>query len=88
TSWNEGIESWRFNLPTDMDKSATTRATTIFDRTLFRAGETVSMKHVIRTKTMQGFGLMRKEDLPTRVRISHLGSGQQYQFALNWRGNK
>lgn len=88
TSWNEGIESWRFNLPTDMGKSATTRATTIFDRTLFRAGETVSMKHVIRSETMQGFGLMRKEDLPTRVRISHLGSGQQYQFPLNWRGNK
>lgn len=88
TSWNEGIESWRFNLPTDMDKSVTTRATTIFDRTLFRAGETVSMKHVIRTETMQSFGLMRKEDLPTRVRIIHLGSGQQYQFPLNWRGNK
>jgi hypothetical protein len=22
------------------------------------------------------------------VRISHLGSGQQYQFPLSWRGNK
>ncbi len=88
TSWNDGIESWRFNLPTDMDRAATVRATTIFDRSLFRAGETVSMKHVIRTETLQGFGLLRKEDLPTRVRISHLGSGQQYQFPLTWRGNK
>ena len=88
SSWNDGIESWRFNLPTDMDRAATTRATTIFDRTLFRAGETVSMKHVIRTETLQGFGLVRKEDLPTRVRISHLGSGQQYQFPLTWRGNR
>lgn len=88
TSWNDGIESWRFNLPTDMDRSATVRATTIFDRTLFRAGETVSMNHVIRSETLQGFGLLRKEDLPTRVRISHLGSGQQYQFALTWRGNR
>ncbi|MEM4989181.1 MG2 domain-containing protein [Collimonas sp. H4R21] len=88
TSWNDGIESWRFNLPMDYDKSATVRAHTIFDRTLFRAGETVSMKHVIRTETMQGFGLLPTDKLPTRVRITHQGSGQEYQFALNWRGQK
>ncbi len=88
SSWNDGIESWRFNLPTDTGKVATTRATTIFDRTLFRAGETVSMKHVIRTETMQGFGTLRKEDLPTRVRITHQGSGQEFQFPLVWRGQK
>ncbi|OWY29710.1 alpha-2-macroglobulin [Herbaspirillum robiniae] len=88
TSWNDGIESWRFNVPTDTDRAATMRATTVFDRTLLRAGETVSMKHVMRTETMQGFGLMKKEDLPTRVRITHQGSGQEYQFPLNWRGGK
>ncbi len=88
TSWNDGIESWRFNLPMDYDKSATVRAHTIFDRTLFRAGETVSMKHVIRTETMQGFGLLPNDKLPTRVRITHQGSGQEYQFALSWRGQK
>ncbi|MEO6918564.1 MAG: MG2 domain-containing protein [Collimonas sp.] len=88
TSWNNGIESWRFNLPTDTDKASTVRAHTVFDRTLFRAGETVSMKHVIRTETMQGFGLLAKDKLPTRVRIIHQGSGQEYQFALTWRGQK
>ena len=88
TSWNDGIESWRFNLPMDYDKSATVRAHTIFDRTLFRAGETVSMKHVIRTETMQGFGLLPNDKLPTRARITHQGSGQEYQFALTWRGRK
>ncbi len=88
SSWNDGIESWRFNLPTETGKVATTRATTIFDRTLFRAGETVSMKHVIRSETMQGFGTLRKEDLPTRIRITHQGSGQEYQFPLSWRGLK
>jgi uncharacterized protein YfaS (alpha-2-macroglobulin family) len=88
TSWNDGIESWRFNLPTDYDKSATVRAHSVFDRTLFRAGETVSMKHVIRTETLQGFGLLPNDKLPTRVRITHQGSGQEYQFALTWRGQK
>ncbi|EJM99807.1 Ig-like domain-containing alpha-2-macroglobulin family protein [Herbaspirillum sp. YR522] len=88
TSWNDGIESWRFNLPTDTSRQATTRATTIFDRTLLRAGETVSMKHLMRVESMQGFGLMRAQDLPTRVRITHQGSGQQFQFPLSWRAGK
>ncbi|MCA1326000.1 MG2 domain-containing protein [Herbaspirillum sp. alder98] len=88
TSWNDGIESWRFNLPTDTSKQASTRATTIFDRTLLRAGETVSMKHQMRVESMRGFGLMRTQDLPTRVRITHQGSGQEFQFPLSWRGGK
>ncbi|MGS0743634.1 alpha-2-macroglobulin family protein [Glaciimonas sp. GG7] len=88
TSWNNGIESWRFNLPMDNDKSATVRAHTVFDRTLLRAGETVSMQHVIRTETLQGFGLLPKDQLPTRMRITHQGSGQEYQFPLTWRGQK
>ena len=37
---------------------------------------------------MQGFGLVPAERLPTRVRIVHQGSGQEFQFALQWRGRK
>ncbi|WP_050460547.1 alpha-2-macroglobulin family protein [Herbaspirillum autotrophicum] len=88
TSWNEGIESWRFNLPTDRSQTATVRAHTIFDRTLFRAGETASMKHVIRAQNMQGFSLLDSDKLPTRIRIIHQGSGQEFQFPLAWRGQK
>ncbi|MDI9682511.1 MG2 domain-containing protein, partial [Burkholderia cenocepacia] len=53
SGWNRGIESWRFNVPTDTDSAPTVRAHTVFDRTLLRAGETVSMKHFIRTETLQ-----------------------------------
>ena len=88
TSWNDGIESWRFNLPTDRSASSSARAHTIFDRTLFRAGETVSMKHEFRLESMNGFALAGKDKLPTRVRIIHQGSGQEFQFALNWRNQK
>jgi len=88
TSWNNGIENWRFNLPTDTDRRASVRAHTVFDRTLLRAGETVSMKHLIRTETLQGFGLLPAERLPTRVRIVHQGSGQEFQFPLHWRGRR
>uniref|UniRef100_UPI00374C9EC2 Ig-like domain-containing alpha-2-macroglobulin family protein n=1 Tax=Undibacterium sp. TaxID=1914977 RepID=UPI00374C9EC2 len=85
TSWNSGIESFRFNLPTDFNKSSTTRAHTIMDRTLLRAGETVSMKHVLRIENRNGFSLQKPDQLPDRVRIIHQGSNQEFQFPLTWR---
>ncbi|MCX7219746.1 MAG: MG2 domain-containing protein, partial [Burkholderiales bacterium] len=86
SSWNNGIESYRFNLPTNTDKAATVRAHTVLDRSLFRAGETVSMKHVIRIENLRGFGLQKAELLPDRARIIHQGSNQEFQFPLVWRG--
>ncbi|MGB7478723.1 MAG: alpha-2-macroglobulin family protein, partial [Burkholderiaceae bacterium] len=47
-----------------------------------------SMKHLIRTETLHGFGLLPAERLPTRVRIVHQGSGQEFQFPLHWRGRR
>jgi hypothetical protein len=57
SDWHKGIEPWRFNVPTSRDPLPDAVAHTIFDRTLFRAGETVSMKHLLRTETSKGFGL-------------------------------
>ncbi|WP_423195333.1 Alpha-2-macroglobulin [Cupriavidus sp. H19C3] len=86
SGWNRGIETWRFNVPTDASATQTLRAHTVFDRTLLRAGETVSMKHLLRTETVQGFGLpggVRAS--PARVVITHQGSGQTYEVPLQWR---
>ncbi|KAI3598391.1 Large extracellular alpha-helical protein [Cupriavidus necator H850] len=86
SDWNRGIETWRFNVPTDTSTAPTVRAHTIFDRTLLRAGETVSMKHLIRAETAQGFALPpASRPLPTRVVIRHEGSGQTYELPLQWR---
>jgi uncharacterized protein YfaS (alpha-2-macroglobulin family) len=82
SDWNRGIESWRFNVPTDMSGERTTRATTVFDRTLLRAGETVSMKHLMRVETLNGFTYPAQ--LPTRLTIRHTGSGQTYHLPLTW----
>lgn len=86
TSWNDGIEPFRFNLPVDTDAVATRRAHTVFDRTLFRAGQTVSMKHLMRVETGKGLALPPAGNLPNRVRIVHQGSGQEFRFPLAWRG--
>ena len=83
SDWNRGIEPWRFNLPTNRSAQVEEVAHTIFDRTLLRAGETVSMKHVLRTLTGKGFGLSPQH--PGSLSITHVGSGQNYTQTVNWR---
>ena len=83
SDWQRGIESWRFNVPTSSQPDPDQIAHTIFDRTLLRAGETVSMKHILRTQNRQGFGLPDAQ--PHTLAITHVGSGQQYTQPLQWR---
>ena len=83
SDWNRGIEPWRFNLPTSREATPDLRAHTVFDRTLLRAGETVSMKHLLRTETAKGLSLPAR--WPDQLRITHQGSGQQTTQPLAWR---
>ena len=83
SDWNRGIESWRFNLPTSQDPTPDLRAHTVLDRSLLRAGETVSMKHYLRSETTAGFALPSTQ--PKQLVITHVGSGQQYTQDLSWR---
>jgi alpha-2-macroglobulin len=83
SSWDEGIEGWRFQLPQDY-YSDPAIARTIFDRTLLRAGETVHMKHVMRQHTMSGFSMPAKDKLPNMLIITHYGSDEKYEFPLTW----
>ena len=86
TDWNKGIQPGDFQLPTGYgyDHAA---YVTVFDRTLLRAGETVSMKHIVRARTDAGFGWV--QDLPAdpSVVIRHVGSDQTYELPLAFRSN-
>jgi uncharacterized protein YfaS (alpha-2-macroglobulin family) len=86
SSWQKGVEPWRFSHPTSMDPQPDLRAHTVFDRTLLRAGETVSMKHFIRRETSAGLAMLPAAELPTRMKIVHQGSGQEYVQPLSWNG--
>ncbi|KQW35711.1 alpha-2-macroglobulin [Rhizobacter sp. Root404] len=86
SSWQKGIESWRFNVPVGRGVEPDVRTATVFDRTLFRAGETVSMKHFARTETSAGLAALKPEDLPTRMKIVHAGTGQEFVQPLKWNG--
>jgi uncharacterized protein YfaS (alpha-2-macroglobulin family) len=83
TSWNEGIESWRFSLPMESDQRLVA-AHTVFDRTLFRAGETVHMKHLLRRHLTSGFAPLPEKSFPSTVIIQHQGSDQKYELPVKW----
>ncbi len=81
--WDRGIEAWRFNLPTSDRRQPDERAHTVLDRNLLRAGEKLSMKHIIRVETRQGLAL--PDRTPEVLVITHEGSGQETRLALAWR---
>lgn len=86
SDWHEGIEPWRFNVPTGRGAEPELRVHTVFDRTLLRAGETVSMKHYARVETSAGLVEPKPDALPTRAKIVHEGSGQEFVLPLQWSG--
>lgn len=87
SGWDQGIEPWRFQLPHDKYGNISSSAHTIFDRTLLKAGEKVSMKHVFRRRAMAGFSIPTKNALPDHVVISHYDGSEKYEFPLRWTAN-
>ena len=84
SSWDRGIEGWRFGLPISSDPEPDSRAHTVFDRTLVRVGDTVSMKHFLRLQSPRGLAWLPTDALPTRVRLEHVGSGEAVTLPLSW----
>jgi uncharacterized protein YfaS (alpha-2-macroglobulin family) len=86
SDWDRGIETWRFNLPTGDHGADNVIASTVFDRTLLRAGETVHMKHFMRRHVEQGIVRAAKEQAAS-VFMLHEGSDQKYELPLKWSAN-
>ena len=83
TTWDSGIEPWRFGLPTEWD-SDFNRIHTVFDRTLLRPGETTHMKHIPRRRVVAGFAEFPAREIKDTVTIIHEGSNQKYEIPLSW----
>lgn len=83
SSWNEGIQPWRYNLPNAF-LGGPLVAHTILDRSLLRAGETVHMKHLLRKQGMAGLLAVPEAERPRIASIRHLGSDQHYDLPLQW----
>ncbi|MCX8027316.1 MAG: MG2 domain-containing protein [Thermodesulfovibrionales bacterium] len=83
TSWDRGIEPYRYNLRLG-SQIGNIKAHTILDRPIYRAGETVHMSHLIRSLTVEGFDYPKKGELPDTLIITHIGSEQSYSMPLRW----
>ena len=86
SGWNRGIEPWRFEVPTHWSSERPVLAHTILDRMLVRAGDTVSMKHLVRTAGSRGLSRPPDAKLPATLTIVHEGSGQSWEQPLRWEG--
>lgn len=83
SDWNEGIEPWRFGVETWGESSAF-KIHTVLDRSLFRAGQTVSMKLLARTRNTGGFAFPGAEQLPNKLVIRHRETGTEFSQPLSW----
>jgi alpha-2-macroglobulin len=83
STWQRGIETWRFNVQTAPMQDDASIAATVFDRTLLRAGETVHMKHFLRRHTPGGLVLPGPGGAD-KVLLVHQGSGEQVEQPLHW----
>lgn len=84
SGWDRGIETWRFNVPTSDSTEPESLTHTVFDRSLFRVGETVSMKHYLRDAVRDGLSVPTG-GRPDRLLIEHQGSSQRYEQPIVWR---
>jgi len=90
SSWNDGIEMWRFgsiNADSPVYGATKVLAHSVIDRTLLRAGETVSMKHFMRQPVGQGFRALKPEALPNQLEIAHVDTDARYVAKLEWDQN-
>jgi uncharacterized protein YfaS (alpha-2-macroglobulin family) len=85
TTWNNGIAPYDFNLSSYGAQDSMVH--TVFDRPLFRAGETVSMKHFLRRHTSAGVASINPGKDPVKVAIVHTGSDTRYENALKFDAN-
>ncbi|WP_428312046.1 alpha-2-macroglobulin family protein [Hydrocarboniphaga sp.] len=81
SSWNDGIAPSDFNLNVGLWDTPTI-AHTVFDRSLFRAGETVAMKHYWRERGKDGIKVPALR--PDKLVIEHSGSDQKVELALSF----
>ncbi|HEX6591179.1 MAG TPA: MG2 domain-containing protein [Moraxellaceae bacterium] len=80
--WDEGIESWRFNVSSGWHDSGNLIAHSILDRSLLRAGETLHMRHVVRETSLQSLTAPRNARYK-KLFVRYDGGGQEYELPLN-----
>lgn len=85
SQWHDGIAPSDFNMPVGYSGDATL-AHSVLDRSLFRAGETVAMKHFLRQHGNQGFSVPAQANANIEVSVVHLGSDERVTLPVSFDG--
>jgi hypothetical protein len=83
STWDQGIMPYEFGLPVGNGFSVRIYHT-VLDRSLFRSGETVSMKHYLRQHVSSGITVPAGSAGTHQITIFHQGSGQSYAIAASF----
>ncbi|MBK8958646.1 MAG: hypothetical protein IPM80_09470 [Proteobacteria bacterium] len=83
SQWHDGIAPADFSMPVGYGGDATL-AHSVLDRSLFRAGETVSMKHFLREHRGTGFAVPAQARANIEASVVHLGSDQRYALPVTF----
>jgi uncharacterized protein YfaS (alpha-2-macroglobulin family) len=84
--WTQGISPWDFGLPVG-SKFDLNLFSTVLDRSLFRPGETVSMKHFLRRHASPGVVIDAGVPGERKVVIEHDGSEQKFETVATFDAN-
>ncbi len=87
SDWQNGIEAWRFNVDT-YSQLDSPKIHTIIDRSLLRAGETISMKHIARVPNYKGYAYPTaqnlKQALPDHITVELVGGEFTLDIPVEW----
>lgn len=84
SDWNEGIQTWDFNLPTDnywMQREY--RANVYTDRAVYRAGQTVYFKGIVREMSEPAPRVPTLKNVRVDISNSHYETISRQELALN-----
>lgn len=83
SSWNNGIEPWRYQLGGGEDISGYI-GHAILDRTLFKPEETMSAKILLRKAEDLGLRLPKNKEWPSSLQLVHSSGIQTFEVPLQW----
>jgi alpha-2-macroglobulin len=83
SSWNEGIEPWRFGVPYYYGGDQFKSAHTVFDRPIYKVNEVVHMLHLLREQGTNG--LISPAKKYSHLSIVHSDTQKKWTLPLKWK---
>ncbi len=83
SSWDRGIENWRYQLQTPWQRTKI-YGHAILDRNLLRPEETLSAKIILRRPTATSLALPLSTDWPETFQLAHDSGLQNFKLPLKW----